>query len=96
MENEKKRQATYTINVPMQITFCADNDIDGEEFLKIAEKEVYKRTTDGHIECGYFDVLFEQMRIVKKETHRTREEIAEEKRAWDKFFSDLRIRGLRS
>ncbi len=91
MKSEKKRQATYTINVPMQITLCADNDLDGEEFLKVAEKEVYQRLAN-----GYFDVKTNEIEIVHKLTHRTREEIAEEKRAWDKFFSDLRIRGLRS
>ena len=88
MRNSTKRQATYIINVPMQITFAADNDLTVEEFELKAKAEIQKRLCS-----GYFDVLTDDVKIVKKLTHRTKEEIRAEQIAWDNFFRS--IRGLR-
>lgn len=90
MKSEKKRQATYTINVPLQITFAADCDITEEELYSTAEKEVYKR-----LASGYFDVLTAKIDVVSKLPHRTRQEILAEKKAWEEFFSFCGVRGLK-
>ena len=90
MKSEKKRQATYTINVPIQITFATDCDIDVEELYEKARKEVTKRLVS-----GYFDVLTEKVEVVDKLPHRTRQEILAEKKAWDEFFAFHGVRGLR-
>ena len=87
MENQKRR-ATYTINVPIQITFAADNDLTAEELFEQSKGEVLRRLSN-----GYFDVLLEKVELIEKVKHRTREEIAEENKAWNDFFSSLR--GLR-
>lgn len=84
----EKRRATYTINVPIQITFATDNDLTPEELFEQSKAEVLKRLAN-----GYFDVLLEKVDVVSKIKHRSREEIAEENRAWESFFSSLR--GLR-
>jgi ribosomal protein S17E len=85
---KKKRQATYTISVPMQITFVADNDLTPGEFEKVSTKEVLKRLAN-----GYFDVFPEQYDIKKKIVHYT----TEEKRISDLIFGSLfkHVRGLR-
>lgn len=85
---KKKRQATYTISVPMQITFVADNDLDADEFSEVAKQEVFKRLAN-----GYFDVYPDKYDILKKETHYT----TEEKRVSDLIFASLfgNLRGLR-
>ena len=90
MRNEKKRQATYTISVPIQITFAADCDIEDEELYVLAEQEVEKRLVS-----GYFDVLTEKLDVVSKYPHRTREEILAEKAVWEEIFANSRLRGLR-
>lgn len=90
---EKKRQATYTVQVPIQFTFVYDNDIDLDELYKRITVEAYKRLTDGNPQSGYFDVLEKDIEIVNTCVHKTREEIEQEDRAWRLFWAEAR--GLR-
>lgn len=77
MINKETRMATYTMRVPLQFTFCGDNDWDCNEIFENAKKELYKRLAN-----GYFDVLVEKLDVDKKMTHYTREELEEQDRAW--------------
>ena len=77
----EKRKATFTVKVPIQITFVADDKLDCEELFKFAEKEIEKR-----LESGYFDVLNQQIEVVDKITHYSRDEIRQRNRAWQEFL----------
>jgi hypothetical protein len=84
MIKNEKRRATYTVNVPIQFTFAADNDLDCEELFKVATQELFKR-----LENGYFDVLTEKLEVPNKITHYTREEIRARNEMYDKIFRGL-------
>ena len=87
----ENRKATYTLEVPIRITFCANSDIEEAELYEIAKQETYRR-----LENGYFDVLENELDIVKKEVHKTREERIAERQAERLAFDILiGIGGLR-
>ena len=88
---KKGRLATWTATVPIKITFAADERLDGDEVFEAAIKEIHKRTEDGNVESGYFDILWEEVAIVEKEIHRTRAEILEEKRQWLEFTGGAKL-----
>lgn len=77
---EKRRQATYTIKCPIQITVCGDNSLDGDELFAFAIKQIYQR-----LENGYFDVLEKDVEIADKKTHYTLAELQEQDRQWNLF-----------
>ena len=87
---EKKRQATYVVQVPMQITFATDYDLEFEELYKRAKAEIQKRLVS-----GYFDVLVDEADVISTTPHRTREEIQAERVAWREFWDNAGVRGLR-
>ena len=64
-----KRQATYTVSIPLQFTFVSDDEIRTTDFLRVAQEELLKR-----LENGYFDVKITKLIVEDKETHYTREE----------------------
>ena len=82
---EKKRLATYTVQVPLQFTFAGDNLLDCDELIEEAKKELEKRLVN-----GYFDVLDKDISITNKITHYTREEIRERNRQWQKFLMGIK------
>ena len=82
---EKKRLATYTVQVPLQFTFAGDNELDRDELIEEAKKELEKRLVN-----GYFDVLDKDISITNKITHYTREEIRERNRQWQKFLMGVK------
>lgn len=84
MFKKETRKATYTMSVPLQFTFCGENNWDCNEIFENAKKELYKRLAN-----GYFDVLVEKLDVEKKLTHRTKEEIKKEKEDWENFLKGL-------
>ena len=82
---EKKRLATYTVQVPLQFTFASDNLLDCDELIEEAKKELEKRLVN-----GYFDVLDKDISITNKITHYTREEIRERNRQWKEFLMGIK------
>ena len=82
---EKKRLATYTVQVPLQFTFAGDNLLDCDELIAVAKQELEKRLVN-----GYFDVLDKDISITNKITHYTREEIRERNRQWQKFLMGIK------
>ncbi len=74
---EKKRLATYTVQVPLQFTFAGDNELDRDELIAVAKKELEKRLVN-----GYFDVLDKKISITNKITHYTLAEKREQNRQW--------------
>ena len=79
-----KRRATYTVEVPIRFTYSADSDLDREQLLISAEKELEQRLIN-----GYFDVLDKKLQVVDKVTHFTREEIREQKKMWDEILNTM-------
>ena len=77
-----ERRATYTVEVPIKFTYSADNDLDREELLASAEKELQNRLIN-----GYFDVLTKRLNIVDKVTHFTREEKRAQEKEWEEIVS---------
>lgn len=80
---EKKRQATYTIEIPIRFTVAGDNDMDCKELFDWAVKQAYER-----LQSGYFDVMENDVEIINKITHYTRKELLEREKAWQKFFKE--------
>ena len=80
----EKRKATFTVTVPIQIVFVADNDVDADEFEKIVEKETYRKLVDGN-----FEVFTDRYDIAKKRTHYTDKELKAQKKIWDEIFNDV-------
>ena len=81
---EVKRQATYTVEVPIRFTYSADNDLDCEELHKSAIKELEQRLVN-----GYFDILLKRLDVVDKVTHYTREEKKKMDEDWERFFGKV-------
>lgn len=77
-----ERRATYMVEVPIRFTYSAGNDLNEEEVLKSAEKELQNRLIS-----GYFDVLTDKLDIVQKVTHYTREEKKAQNKAWEEIIS---------
>ena len=77
----KKRLATFTVEVPLKFTFAADNDLQCQELHEAAVKELNKR-----LKSGFFDVLDERLEVVDKITHYTLEEKREINRRWQEML----------
>ena len=90
---KKVRKVTYTVNIPIQFTFCATNDIDIEEFHDLVVKEARKRLESGHTESGYFDILENDWCIRENKPHFSKEELLEQQRTYSVLSASLR--GLR-
>ena len=85
MIKKETRKATYKMIVPLQFTFCGENDWDCDELYENAKKELYRRLAN-----GYFDVLVEKLDVDKKMTHYTKEELEEQDKAWKEFLRGLK------
>jgi hypothetical protein len=79
-----KRRATYTVEVPIRFTYSADSDLDREQLLASAEKELEQRLIN-----GYFDVLEKKLEIVDKVTHYTREEKLAQEKMWEDIIATI-------
>lgn len=90
---KKVRKVTYTVNIPIQFTFCATNNLDIEEFHDLVVKEARKRLESGHIESGYFDILENDWCIRENKPHFSKEELLDQQRTDQILFPNLR--GLR-
>ena len=77
------RRATYVIKVPIQFTFVADNDIDLDTLYRVANKELERR-----LENGYFDVLHEDIDVVSRRTHYSREELEAQRKSFSLFIGE--------
>lgn len=86
---KKERLATYTMEVPLRFTFVAGNNLTISEFYAMAEKELLKR-----LDNGYFDIVEEEMSVVKRIVHYTREELEEEERVWKELKKGLEKNGI--
>ena len=82
--NREKRLATFTVKVPIQFTFAGDNNLDCEELIEAATKELYRRLSN-----GYFDIVEKDLEITNKITHYTREEIKARDEMWDRILRGL-------
>ena len=78
---KRERKATYTVEIPIKFTFCGNNSLSGEDLLKEAIIECYKR-----LESGYFDVLEDKVEVVDKKTHYTLAEKKEMDKQWEMFI----------
>ena len=87
----KKRNITYTIQVPIQITMVAENTLTPEELEERVDKEVCKRLLDGR-----FDVFTSDFTIKHQRPHFTAEEIKEQDRLWEEIFKKVNDSGRKN
>ena len=83
---EVKRQATYTVEVPISFTFDADYDLDSREARELAYKELDIRLINGK-----FKVFEKLLEVIHKDIHRTREEKERANREWEEFLRPTKV-----
>lgn len=78
---KKVHKATFTVEVPIRLTFEAKETLDCEELIKAAEK-----AADYAVITGAFDVVSDKLSVIHKFVHYSQKEIEEDEKRWQEFL----------
>lgn len=77
-----KKNATYTVEVPIRFTFTEDKNLNGSDLISRAEQELEKRLVNG---C--FDIIADKLDVVSKVVHYSKKEKEEQNDFWAQIFA---------
>ena len=73
----KEHLAVYTVQVPVTFKFGATERLEGKALWDMAEAYAA-----AYLSTGKFDYKNENVEVIKKEVHYTKEELEEQERYW--------------